>query len=141
MRMKRLSVRISGSLLKELRRKARKAEMGFSEFIRYSLVNAVAPVPKEWLLIIWKIFGVNLIKTERALSKSMSVAEFLSHLDDCSKIVTITPNVSTNHDYDFNVGGRIYNVSMAETNNVIADARAIIIDLDEQIIRSFEEAL
>lgn len=137
--MPRISLRISRKLRDSLKEKAANSNMSVSEYARIVLTNAVVFDSDEWMLIAWRLFGVNMDKVRKALSKSVSVADFLSKIDSLSKTVTITPNISSNLDFDFTIDSRTYNVSIEPTGIISIDSEKIIKELDRKILDQFME--
>ena len=139
--MARLSVRISRELMSALRRRAEESNLTLSAYVRLVLANGAIATDSDWLLIAWRIFGVNLVRLDTALHKSRSVGEFLAYLDQWSKKVTVTPNPSEKIDFDFVMGEKQYNVCMERGSNFEEDVKAIILELDRKILESFEEEI
>lgn len=137
----RLSVRVPKDLYKNLREDAKKRGLTLSDYVRIILSAITFPKEEVWKIKIWKIFGVNLVRIERAITKSSSVAEFFSFLDLWSTKVSISPNVSDMHSFDFTIGEKVYNVEVERGCSLLGDIRKIVNGLDRKILESFEEEL
>lgn len=139
--MSKISLRISKELRNALKKRAANSDMNLSEYIRKVLANTSAYHDQNWLLIAWRLFGVNMVKLRKALSRSLSVADFLAEIDIASSSVTIIPNVSDNLDFDFIIEGKTYNVALEPSGSISQDVEKIIKRLDEKVLENFMEGI
>lgn len=137
---RKISLRVPATLYTSLKEQAERHNVSLSDLMRTILANGCYPQDEAWKLKIWKIFGVNLVKVEWALKKSATVGEFLSYLDQYSKVVSITPNISKHHDFDFTINERVFNIT-AKKKAFTKDIANIINELDKKILDSYEEDL
>lgn len=138
--MPMINVRVTEQEKRKVRRLAKQSGKSVSDYVRSLLKTKFINVEDRWKIILWNIFGVNVVKVNSAVRKSSSVEEFFSYIENYShnkKKCKVLPKISKEIVIDFTVNGELFTVMEKRTENVEASIRHIVYKLEKQLTERY----
>lgn len=139
--MPMINVRVTEQEKRKVRRLAKQSGKSVSDYVRSLLKTKFINVEDRWKIILWNIFGINLVKINSAIRRSSSVEEFFSYVDNHlkdRKKYKILPKVTKEISIDFTIGDNVFIIDEKRHHDIVTSIKHIVYKLDNKITEDYE---